>query len=650
MPMLFSNLRPVFAATLAALAPFSLLAQANLHLGDVDDDGVITVRDIALVVEHVKETTPLDAHHAVLADVTKDGAVNQADVDEFIKEVLETRTPENLPLSTVRFTSPAAGEGDVSVNRETIVHFTVPLALNASLDTTQFYAEFAGRKVLSRVEISSDRKKATLFYLEPLPANSRLKVTLDGSGLADLLGRPFDANGNGWEASAVEQRAEEVYRMSFDTHTNTAVPNTGITGRVLLAAPEGCACVPAGFQEVPLSGVTITVDGQEQTMRTTTNAQGYFTLSPCPPGVFFVHIDGRTSPMSHYPNGSYYPNVGKKWEAVAGKADNQAGNSEDTVRGTIYLPCVCADTLQPVSQIQPTTITFPQEVLDENPQLAGTEFSFPANTAFSDDGTRGGSMGIVPVPSDRLPSPLPPGLRLPFVFSLQTSGPTNFERPVAVCLPNLPDPLTGYKPVPGEKTALVAFNHDTGQWEVVGPMTVTADGNFMKTDPGVGLRQPGWGGGTPGGTAPGVQANSPNPGWQPCKNPGVVLGRGFEQSGNFFETMGDVFGVAGAAGGGALSRGAGAIGDALAAARNPSSGNLAENVANAVEEIVPSNSWLNRGAGAYGGFMDMLGLSEAVDRYRATDDKWNQKMEDCFGLSQGHLWIGGAISNRFLVG
>jgi hypothetical protein len=171
--------------------------------------------------------------------------------------------------------------------------------------------------------------------------------------------------------------------------------------------------------------------------------------------------------------------------------------------------------LQPVSQTQQTTITFPQEVLDENPQLAGTEFSFPANTAFSDDGTRGGSMGIVPVPSDRLPSPLPPGLRLPFVFSLQTSGPTNFERPVSVCLPNLPDPLTGYKPVPGEKTALVAFNHDTGQWEVVGPMTVTADGNFMKSDPGVGLRQPGWGGGTPGGTAPGATADTPEPG-SPC--------------------------------------------------------------------------------------------------------------------------------------
>ena len=510
----------------AAFTALSLHAQQppNLHLGDVDDDGVITVRDIALVVEHVKETTPLDAYHAVLADVTRDGAVNQADVDELIKEVLETRTPETLPLATVRFTSPAAGEGDVSVNRETIVHFTVPLAIHATLDTTQFSAEFAGRKVLSRVEISSDRKKASLFYLEPLPANSRIKVTFDGSGLEDLLGRPFDGNGNGLEASALEPRAAEVYRMSFDTHTSSAIPATGITGRVLQAAPEGSATPPAGYPAIGVPGVTITVDGQEQTMRTTTDAQGYFTLTPCPSGVFFVHIDGRTSPWSSYPSGSYFPNVGKKWEAIAGKADNPSGHSEDSQRGIVYLPCVCPGTLQPVSQTQATTVGFPQQVLTANPQLVGTTFTFPANTAFSDDGTRGGSLGPVPVPADRLPSPLPPGLRLPFVFSLQTSGPTNFERPVAVCLPNLPDPLTGYKPVPGEKTALVAFNHDTGQWEVVGPMTVTADGNFMKSDPGVGLRQPGWGGGTPGGTAPGATADAPEPG-APCN-----VGSGGNQS------------------------------------------------------------------------------------------------------------------------
>ena len=106
--------------------------------------------------------------------------------DEMVKEILQSRTPEQLPLGTVRFSSPASGEGDVSVNRETIVHFTVPFSLGATLDTTKFHADFAGRKVLSRVEISSDRKKASLFYLEPLPANSRIKVTFDGTKKSDI--------------------------------------------------------------------------------------------------------------------------------------------------------------------------------------------------------------------------------------------------------------------------------------------------------------------------------------------------------------------------------------------------------------------------------------------------------------------------------
>ena len=100
-PMRASTLRHhAFIATVMVLAVRCLQAQQppNLHLGDVDDDGVITVRDIALVVEHVKGSTPLDVHHAVLADVTKDGAVNQADVDELIKEVLETPQPGKSPV------------------------------------------------------------------------------------------------------------------------------------------------------------------------------------------------------------------------------------------------------------------------------------------------------------------------------------------------------------------------------------------------------------------------------------------------------------------------------------------------------------------------------------------------------------------------
>jgi len=62
----------------------------------------------------------------------------------------------------------------------------------------------------------------------------------------------------------------------------------------------------------PLENVTITVDGMEETLRTTTDAQGSFTLAPAPPGRFFVKIDGRTAKGSQWlNNGAYYPYVGK---------------------------------------------------------------------------------------------------------------------------------------------------------------------------------------------------------------------------------------------------------------------------------------------------------------------------------------------------
>ncbi|MEQ1750383.1 MAG: Ig-like domain-containing protein, partial [Prosthecobacter sp.] len=301
------------------------LAQATpTKLGDLDDDGVFTANDLAKLVGHSAGTLPLPANLEPFADLTQDGFVNDADHAALVSLILESSTPQNLPLASVREVSPATGEGDVAVTRETVVHFSMPLALSAALDTTQFYAQFGARKMLSRVEISSDRKKVTLFYLEPLPSNARVQVTLAPTALNDLVGRPVDLDGDG--------TAGGTYTTSFDTLSITPVAGTAISGRVFASEPgqgAGGATV-----DVPLAGVTITVDGAEETLRCETDAQGNFSLSPCPAGSFFVHVDGRTSPQSSYPNGNYYPSVGKRWEALAGRTDNLSGNPEDTSRGT----------------------------------------------------------------------------------------------------------------------------------------------------------------------------------------------------------------------------------------------------------------------------------------------------------------------------
>lgn len=468
--------------------------------GILTDPGPILGEQGFYRVQQVSQQSPLDSDGDGMDDVFELfradflNALNAADAaQDFDGDGVSNRdeyaagtdpavagTPELTTLTT----SPVSGERTVSVNRETVVRFSQPLAEAAVVPVTQFKAEFGGRSFLSRVEVASDRRSATLFYLEPLPSGARIRVTFNAAGIRDQAGKEVDADGDGVPGG--------IALIDYETSSGTSVSGTAVIGRVFASE-----LVNGSSVNRPLRGVTVTVDGREESLRAVTDDTGNFRLDPAPAGEFFVHVDGRTSPESNWPGGAYYPFVGKKWQAIAGKADNLAGGS-----GEIYLPRIEADALKPVSNTADTPVTFPAKVLQDNPGLAGVSLIVPANALFNENGARGGSVGIAPVAPDRLPEPLPPGLNFPLVITVQTDGPQNFDRPAPVRFPNLPDPVTGLKLAPGAKSALWSFNHDLGAWEIVGPMTVTADGNFVETDPGVGILQPGWHGtqqGTSGG-------------------------------------------------------------------------------------------------------------------------------------------------------
>ncbi|MBX3748233.1 MAG: Ig-like domain-containing protein [Verrucomicrobiae bacterium] len=435
---------------------------------DTDGDGIDDVYEL----QRPGWFNPLDPADAA-ADFNGNGISN-------LEEYLAGTDPIGAGTPTTFSSSPRHGEANVAVTRETILSFNHPLAADTLLDGTRLHAEFGGRRLLGRVELSSDRRKVTLFPLEPLPGNARIRVVFDGTGVRDDRDQPIDANRDGFEGG--------IARIEFDTVSLTPVHRTAVVGRVL--ASELATDANGQPTDRPLAGAIITVDGREESMRAVTGADGRFRLDPAPAGTFFVHIDGRTAAGSNWPQGDYYPFVGKAWSAIAGRDDNDEGD--------IFLPLVAAGTLQPVSAETETRIEFPPAVLDRHPELAGVHVIVPPNALFADDGTRGGRVGIAPVPPDRIPSPLPPGLELPLVITVQTDGPLNFDTPVPVRFPNLPDPLTGERLPPGAKSALWSFNHDTGHWELGGPMTVTPDGLFVETDPGVGILQPGWHGSRPG--------------------------------------------------------------------------------------------------------------------------------------------------------
>lgn len=443
--------------------------------------------------QQIRLSWPSDASAFVLESATSIGAAStwiqvsaprQTDAAGFFVTVspaggnrfFRLRESQGNQLTRIVESSPAAGENGVSVTRETVVRLSGPLAATVTIPNDKFYAEFGGRKLLTRVQISGDRRTLTLFYLEPLPGSARVRVTLKGDGLNDEAGRAVDVDGDGQPGGTA--------LIDFETLSTTAAPNTAVCGRVfaseLASGPNGQSV------NVPLAGVIVTVDGKEDSLRAVTDQNGDFRLEPVPSGDFFVHIDGRKAErtaQNDFPRGAYYPFVGKKWTAVAG---------EEVNIGDIFLPLIVEGTLKPVNANQATVVTFPAEVLAKHPELGGVTLTVPPNALLSENGLHGGMVGIAPVAPDRLPSPLPPGLNFPLVITIQTDGPSNFDVPVPVCFPNLPDPETGEAKAPGTQSALWSFNHDLGDWEVVGSMTVSADGKLVCTDPGVGIRQPGW--------------------------------------------------------------------------------------------------------------------------------------------------------------
>lgn len=395
------------------------------------------------------------------------------------------------PLTRVIHSSPQRGEQGISVLREVVLTFSDPLPPSVSLTTSNFFAEANDRKLLTRIHMGVDRQSATLFYLEPVPGSARVRVQLNSDGFPLDAAARVDFDGNSIPGG--------TYSFVYGTHGISASTNTAISGRVL-AAEQG-RDASGNPVDRPLRNVTITVDGAEESLRTVTDAAGYFRLEPCPAGTFFVHVDGRTSTESNWPSGDYYPVVGKSWVALEGRSDNLANEN-----GIVYLPFIPAGTLTPVSMDRNTVVSLPGSVLAAHPEWQGVEVDVPPGALISESGIPGGSVGIAIVPSNRLPSPLPVGLRLPVVITVQTDGPLNFSEPVRARFPNLPDPLTGQVLGPGEKLALWSFNHDSGRWEVQGPATVTSDGRFVESDPGFGIRQPGW-----HGVAPGVPASTPPP-------------------------------------------------------------------------------------------------------------------------------------------
>src|SRR5262249_6388215 len=115
----------------SSVFPGAALAQAQV-LGDLDTNGVVDVRDLVRLIDHIRSSasaTPmgtglLPASLRGYADVTGDGYINQADVDMLANAILGIPIPTR-PRPIV--SEPAGGASEVGVTVHPRVFFPKPI-------------------------------------------------------------------------------------------------------------------------------------------------------------------------------------------------------------------------------------------------------------------------------------------------------------------------------------------------------------------------------------------------------------------------------------------------------------------------------------------------------------------------------------------
>src|SRR5262249_41417577 len=121
---------------------------AAATVGDCNGDGVVNINELILGVNIALARRPLADCRAF--DVNGDGAVAITELIQAVNAALHgpptpTATPSGQ-LTRLVDASPANGEGDVAVTRETILRFSAPLDA-ASVSAAAVHADFGGARL-----------------------------------------------------------------------------------------------------------------------------------------------------------------------------------------------------------------------------------------------------------------------------------------------------------------------------------------------------------------------------------------------------------------------------------------------------------------------------------------------------------------------
>ncbi len=558
---------PVLAALVLFLCGVvSTLRAAPLptQLGDLNNDGALDVRDLVLLLNHLNHSQPstpqLSTDLLPFADVNEDGYLNQADVTLLRDAILGIPLPVNTrPVAL----EPATGSSDVGVTVRPKAMFPKPIDIS-TLNSNNFYATFAGRRLAATITPANNGTFAWLFFHEPMPNASQVQVTVDGSTLRTRTGLPLDADGDGTLGG--------VMRFHFSTVSVAPIPGTVLSSRIVDPGPD---LIPRTADDVtlgngftyllPIRGVKVYVLGLENNVAYT-DADGRFTLTNMPVGNVKVVLDGRTatgsgpaagagarvSPPAAPPNspdassspaaqpplapaaagdsrapGYYFPEmvIDTTFEpGITNGVMNIVDANGNVVRDgngvpvralAMYLPRVASNVLQTVNAGVTNLITLQSnaayDLPPEQQQYLTVEIMPGSLIGMDGQPLATGQVGVSVVPPELVRDMLPPGLlQHTFDITVQAPGIATFSTPAPMTFPNV------FNAPPGTKLNFLSFDHTTGRLVIEGTATVSEDGLFVRTDPGTGITHPGWHGLAP----PGVNCtDGPITGPPPCSAP-----------------------------------------------------------------------------------------------------------------------------------
>ncbi len=399
--------------------------------------------------------------------------------------------------------TPGNGEADVGSNVRPQIFFSRPVNVSTLNSNNVYVTDPAGVKLPATIVPSQDGSFVWLFFANPLPSASIITLHLDGSTIqAQEDGALLDGDVDGTPGG--------TFQTQFSTVNLSLLTGTSLVGKVvgpgldlkpmtfddIRAGADGILHSPDDVFLNPIAGVKVFILGREAEA-VFTAADGTFTFSSMPVGTVKLAIDGRTA--TNAPAGFFYPEMVMDLVIEAGRQNTMMGSmgprelqEANDDRPEVYLPLLQTSMLKPVSNSEPTEIgvdglTAPNLSPEQQSQL---KLVVQPGSVIGEDGLplANPQIGISMVPPEFVRDMLPEDMRAGHTveITIQAPGATVFNVPIEITFPN----LTGA--APGTKLTVFSFDHTTGLVVPDGTATVSADGKTATTDPGSGIRAPGW--------------------------------------------------------------------------------------------------------------------------------------------------------------